>query len=177
MRRGIAGELFFIGGAVVAVLVSIHFYIPASNFVSGYLIIPRNLSDILVFAAINAGIILVFLYIFNVIKESKKREPTGPATRIGGGLLGLAGGFMLCVIVALALSLVPVDFVGRSVRAGSFAGPKLIKAGISIYGDSAGLLPSVKKADTYYFLNGVAPLEFKGRVFRRRSSELDEILR
>ncbi len=178
-QRGFFTELFNILGIGIAIVLGIHFYLPAGNFLLKYLFIPLNISNLIAFLAIWFLAYLLFRIVEGLVKKLLKIEIlpgiNKAIDRIGGPVIGLCKGIAVSVFVYLVILLIPVGYIVNSAKANSLSGNFFSKAASTLYTQTVNIIPSASPVDVSPLLEGAKPLEFK-MIRPKKKDKLDEVL-
>jgi uncharacterized membrane protein required for colicin V production len=174
-HRGFLGELFYILGVYLTIILAIHLYSIVSNFMNRYLLIPLNVSDLISFLLITFIIFFGFRFIYGFIQKIIKVDVFPVINKVGGSLLGFCRGYVVSTLVVLILLLIPIEYITISAKTRSVFAPFFIKTGVTLYRKSLSVISPAGGRDLNRLLAGAKPLEL--RLFRlRRRDRLDEML-
>ena len=130
LRRGLARELFPFLSVLINLLVALCLYLPLSNF----LIVNTRLSEYTdvaraaAFLAIVLTLGLCLLIIRMVLQLIMKIVFKEGVNRIGGGILGLARGMLVVILIVFGIGLWPNNYLRQLFVTNSFIGQKVFHA-------------------------------------------------
>jgi membrane protein required for colicin V production len=135
-KNGFSGELFKFLGTVLAIYLSLHYYIIFSDYIGsriGVNNIPLEYltSGLFIILAILGYIIFAILR--KVFYRFIKMEAVPNLDRWGGLLLGLARGILVASLIMFILVTSPIGYLKDSV-VGSYSGKYLFKIAPRVYG-------------------------------------------
>lgn len=141
-QDGLSHEIFPLIGSTVNVIISLYYYHKLSDvFSSNIQLFSTKLLDCISFIAIFtlAGIVIRLV---KTITDKIIKVTWHPAIeKIGGLIAGVARASVVTSIVLIAIALVPIPYLQRSIRDRSLMGMGFLKVGPVIYEKVATVLP------------------------------------
>lgn len=126
VKSGLTSEVFKTLGIITAIVFSYHFYSIIADFLSTYTLIPANYSGAISFVTITFFCILIFALFRIIIFKVLKMQFVMKLEMIGGGILGLVRGILVCGLIFMALTLIPVKYLNESINQGSLSAPSIL---------------------------------------------------
>lgn len=145
LNRGFSVELFKFLGIVLALVVGLNFYLPASEFLSGSSFIRGWLAQILSFLVLISMAILLFKLIQLFFNAVVKTEFVKWLDKSGGLILGILRGILICGLLFITLLLLPWDYPDYSIKQRSLSGWPILKVSERIYYFTFKLYPGPDK--------------------------------
>jgi uncharacterized membrane protein required for colicin V production len=135
VRSGLLTELFKLLGIVLAVYLSMHYYVIFSDYLASRLWLKYLAGDFMNFLSfLTLALIgyLVFLGLRIVFVKFIKAESTPGLHKWGGIIVGIARGFLLASLFVFALAISGLGYVHKSVG-NSYSGRYLVGVGSGVY--------------------------------------------
>ena len=136
---GFGQELFGSIGALVALVVSIHYYDLLGRMVSSTLPIPSLLASAACFALLATVIIILFKIAGALLGTLVKVEFHSVLGKIGGIIFGVVRGFLWLTIILLFFFMLPNYYLENSIANRSLTGGYILASGPLIHDLAMGL--------------------------------------
>ncbi|MBL7068457.1 MAG: CvpA family protein [Candidatus Omnitrophica bacterium] len=126
-NRGLANEAVPLIGIYAALVISLHFYAPIGNFISGFTSINKNHAYVLCFVSLAAFTNYVFSIIeAYIVSKVMQIHVASLLDRIGGLFFGILRGILLASVVITALELIPIKYLDDSIYKRSLLGTRFL---------------------------------------------------
>lgn len=145
--QGLSYEILTLIGIITAVVLAIHNYKHVGRFFINHLNLPVEFSNFLSFLILVFGVIVIFRYIRNIFYRYAKLEIFPTLEKFGGLIFGFIRGCIFASLVLLILSLMPNDYIRKSIHEGSLGGTLFLKVAPTCYEHSIGLFPKYKNVE------------------------------
>ena len=146
LSQGFAVEVFKSIGLICASVVSMHNYNRLGEFVNSYSFFSSpTASKAGSFIILTCAVLLVFKLLRIIFQFIAKIEVVSWLERFGGIIIGLCRGVLLSSVILFILTLMPPEYVKRSVDTNSLSGPYLVKITPATYDFIIKFLPLSKK--------------------------------
>ncbi len=134
-KSGFSAELFKLLGTVLAIYLSLHYYIIFSDYIGsriGVNNIPLEYLTSLIFIILGFLGYLAFVFLRNVFCRFMKMEAVPNLNQWGGLVLGLIRGVLLASLIIFILVTSPLVYLKDSVTS-SYSGKSLFKIAPGVY--------------------------------------------
>ncbi len=135
VKKGFVVELFKLLGTLVALYLSLHYYIQLSDLLvnsPGVQNMPVEFVNFISFSFLAAIGYVLFMLLRQTVCHLLKVEALTQLDRWGGLLLGVGRGFLLVVLISYLLLISSIGYLGRSVYK-SYFGSRFLKAAPAVY--------------------------------------------
>lgn len=135
IKGGMPQELFKLSGALLAVYLSMHYYMTLAYFIARWFGKDKEPGQFLrLFSFIFLAIFgyLVFVFLRHLFLRFFKMEATPYLNKWGGFVLGLGRAFLLISMAIFILAITPINYLKNSVTH-SYSGKRFIKVGVATY--------------------------------------------
>ncbi len=146
-EKGFLTELFKFTATVAATLLGLHFFPSISGFLEARLFFPQRSAEVasIILVLIFCALLLFLLRIFldRIFPGVFKAEKFKAAAMLLGGMRGLIIGSLLLII----LSLIPGEYIRKSIEEKSLATPVVVQMAPAAYRFLAGIVPGVRSKE------------------------------
>lgn len=148
-RDGLSHEIFPLIGAIVTLVLTMHYYKCLSLVLSGSMAhLPVEISNFISFTVLALGLGFIFKIIRSVLDKIIKVTWHPVLDRFGGLIFGLVRSVIVVGIVLAIIVLMPVPYLQRSVKDKSLIGGHFLKSALLIYNKASKYLP-ISQTGTY----------------------------
>jgi len=133
LDRGFSVEIFKFLGIILALAAGLNFYRPLSQFLAGHSFLPISLAQILSFLAVVFISVLLFKVIQLFFNAILKTEFVKWLDKIGGLILGIVRGILICALLFITLLLLPWNYPNYSIKQRSLSGSPILKVAETFY--------------------------------------------
>jgi uncharacterized membrane protein required for colicin V production len=136
LKGGFTVELFKFLGSVVAIYVSMHYYVSLSDFLVQYLPIDKKTQlefiYFIIFIILVFSAYMVFVLIRNAFNQLVKVEAVSTFNKWGGLILGAVRSILLSSLIVFSLAISNVSYLKDSVKH-SYLGPRVFSFAPNTY--------------------------------------------
>lgn len=135
LKSGFVIEFFKLLGTIVAIYLSLHYYISLSSFirgVAGLEFIPDSLFEVFWFCILASAGYMVFMFIRESVGRFIKTETIATLNKWGGLLLGIGRGFLLSGLILFIFAISPIRYFAQSTKR-SYSGRHLVSVAPDMY--------------------------------------------
>lgn len=126
LKKGVWIEIFKFLGILTALFFGLSFYEKIGSWIAARTVFPESFAKFFVFIVILAAIIFTFKIIRHLSQLIVKIEVKKEVDSVGGALLGLFRGIVVCSLILVSLVLIPNNYIKNGVKEKSVIAPYLI---------------------------------------------------
>lgn len=125
-KRGLSFEITALISALLAWVISLHFYQGLGESISRWFLLTLASSRAISFIGISMGILFLGAILGRFLKKVMKLSFIPNVEKIGGCILGILRGISVSAIIILSLSLIPKESLQKEVYTNSLLGDYLV---------------------------------------------------
>jgi len=143
-KDGLSHEIFPLVTTVFTLTIALQYYTILGEFLSnGFLKLPVGLANFLTFTALIAVSWVIFKFIKIILDKIIKVKWHAALEKIGGLIVGMVRSFVVVSIILILLSLVPIPYLGKSIRDRSVTGLHFVQMGYDVHEKLSKVFPAV----------------------------------
>ena len=143
--NGFSSEVMPLIDLTAILLISLHTYVLAGQFISYFIPLPKRYADLLSMLLIAAFMIIICRALERLSVKLIKLEVVSFFDRMGGACLGILRATLTISFVLVVLVLIPVRYVESSIKDRSLTGTIFLKAGPALYDKVISILPGMEQ--------------------------------
>jgi uncharacterized membrane protein required for colicin V production len=145
LKTGLTAELFRFCGAVLGLVLGIHWYSQAAEVIIVNVSLASWLSQFICFLTLTQLVRLIFKYSILLILKILNFQFAPQLERVGGAIVGFGRGLIIMGTLLLSFNFIPSEYLVDSVYKRSFSGDFLVQAMERTYNILTYWLPEERK--------------------------------
>jgi membrane protein required for colicin V production len=121
LRKGLVRQILSLVGLVASVMLALHYYDMAAEYILQYFSVPEGVATILGFAAVCLSVAAVISILGWVWGRLVKYSPVSILDSLGGALFGFAKGALFAMIVLFMVYALPFEGARQAIDNSSIA--------------------------------------------------------